>query len=229
MTTTLPPLATAWLDRVDRMATSLPHDRRAELLADLREHLDNALPSDAGPDRVREVLDRMGDPADIVAAAADDLPLVPPPPPHAPTAPVVAARRDRIDAPEIATLVLLVLSGLLLFLVPLAAVAWVVAVVLLVTRDRWVGVENLVALLVPFGFAVPWVIVAVAGVAGATCVTESSSDALGDLTETTTCGGGGATLAGIAATVALVVVLAAAVWAVAWLVRRLDRRLAGAA
>lgn len=45
------PLAVAWLERVERLGADLPAGQRAELLADLREHLGAALSSD--PDRGR--------------------------------------------------------------------------------------------------------------------------------------------------------------------------------
>lgn len=155
MMTTTHPLAAAWLYRVDRLATGMPVERHHELLADLGDHLEQALGSDPSPAEIEAVLARMGDPADIVAAARDDLP--PSPPLMAPT---VVAEPDHVSTAEIVTLVLFVASGLLLVLWPLAVVAWVVAVVLLITKDRWEGVENLVALLLPFGFAVPWLFLA---------------------------------------------------------------------
>lgn len=220
MMTTTNPLATAWLDRVEALSAGMPEDRRQELLADLRDHLDAALPADPDAAQVEHVLARMGDPADIVAAARDDLP------PPAPVVATTAVTSDRLTGAEIVTLVLFVLSGLLLLLVPVAVIAWVVAVVLLLTRDRWEGVENLVALLLPFGFAIPWVAVGSMSVVVSKCVTTSTTDAVGDVAEVSTCGGGGPGLAGIVAIIFLVAVFLTAAWGVVWLVRRIHTRYA---
>ncbi len=64
-------LVDEWLDRVAQAAADLPTDRRAELVADLREHVavaraDLAVETEAG---VRTILERLGDPATIAAEA----------------------------------------------------------------------------------------------------------------------------------------------------------------
>lgn len=76
MMTTTHPLATAWLDRVRALSTGMPEDRRQELLADLRDHLDAALPPDPDAATVERVLARMGDPADVVAEAMHVIPTM---------------------------------------------------------------------------------------------------------------------------------------------------------
>lgn len=220
MMTTTHPLAAAWLDRIDRLATGLPEERRQELLADLRDHLDTALGGDTDTPQVEAVLARMGDPADIVAEARDDLPPAPP----VLTARIPAEQGHRLNTAEVVTLVLFVLSGLMLVLWPLAIIAWVVATVLLATRDRWVGKENLVALLLPFGFSVPWVVLGTASISAPECVTSASQDAAGTLTEITNCGASGPGIVGITAAVALAAAFFAAIWGVVWLVRRIHVR-----
>jgi uncharacterized membrane protein len=65
------PLVGEYLDAVTRATADLPADRRADLLADLREHIAAAraelVPeTEAG---VRTILDRLGDPAGIAAEA----------------------------------------------------------------------------------------------------------------------------------------------------------------
>ncbi len=67
-TSTLHPLATAYLQQVRREGRDLPGDRLAELLIDLEEHLSAAIPADASDEDAREVLDRLGDPREIIAA-----------------------------------------------------------------------------------------------------------------------------------------------------------------
>ncbi|MFD5082950.1 hypothetical protein ACFWOG_09950 [Kitasatospora sp. NPDC058406] len=69
------PLVLAYLDEITRRTTALPAERRRELLADLREHVEVALaehghgdgPVDDGA--VRQVLDRLGRPQEVAGAA----------------------------------------------------------------------------------------------------------------------------------------------------------------
>ncbi|MBW6433794.1 hypothetical protein KZ829_08600 [Actinoplanes hulinensis] len=82
-------LVADYLARVGRAAAGLPAGRREELLADLREHIDIAR-AESGAEteaEIRTILDRLGDPESIVAAAdtQTDLPRVPAaplPPPY---------------------------------------------------------------------------------------------------------------------------------------------------
>ena len=71
--TTAGALVEDYLGRLDRAATTLPPDRRAELVAEIGEHIAAAL--EAGDPtseaQVRTVLDRLGQPDEIVAAARE--------------------------------------------------------------------------------------------------------------------------------------------------------------
>jgi hypothetical protein len=67
-TSSLHPVATAYLQQVRREGRDLPGDRLAELMADLEEHLSAAIPADASEEDAREVLTRFGEPREIVAA-----------------------------------------------------------------------------------------------------------------------------------------------------------------
>jgi uncharacterized membrane protein len=84
-------LVAAYLARVERAASRLPAGRREELIADLREHIEIArAESEAQTEaEVRTILDRLGDPESIVAAAdtQTDLPRVPPAAPYPPASP----------------------------------------------------------------------------------------------------------------------------------------------
>ncbi len=64
-------LVTAYLRRLEQAAAPLTRSRRAELVAEIREHIDDALLEDgaAGEAAVRNVLERLGPPEEIVAAA----------------------------------------------------------------------------------------------------------------------------------------------------------------
>ncbi|MFB7617104.1 hypothetical protein [Kitasatospora sp. NPDC056181] len=65
------PLVRAHLDAVDRYTAPLPAERRRELLADLREHVEVTLAEhdSADEDTVRQVLAQLGSPRQIADAA----------------------------------------------------------------------------------------------------------------------------------------------------------------
>ena len=61
-------LVTDYLRRLDAAAAGMPPDRRAALTAEIREHIDAASTAGAGDGAAsRTVLDRLGEPAEIVA------------------------------------------------------------------------------------------------------------------------------------------------------------------
>jgi hypothetical protein len=62
-----------YLRRLDAASSMLPPDRRAELASEIRDHLDEALRDTDPNDKlaVRNVLERLGPPEEIVSAAAD--------------------------------------------------------------------------------------------------------------------------------------------------------------
>lgn len=142
------PLVTAYLARLEAVATPLPETRRVELLADIRDHLAEALaevpPGSAGS--VGEVLERLGAPEDIVAAELADVDAVgratvPPVPTAAPpgSAPVAGSGWGPL---EIAAVLLLTVGHVVLWVVgPLTglALAWM--------SPRWTRREKVVATL----------------------------------------------------------------------------------
>jgi hypothetical protein len=125
-TSTLNPLATAYLQQVRRDGRDLPGDRLAELLVDLEEHLSAAIPADASDQDAREVLDRLGDPREIVAA-------------ERPESSAPAERRGTREWMAV---------FLLLFGFIAAGVGWVVGVVLLWRSRAWTTKDKLVGTLV---------------------------------------------------------------------------------
>jgi hypothetical protein len=70
--TGLHPLAEVYLDRLESAARVLPRQERAELTTELRSHLDAGLPDGATDAQVRNLLDDLGAPESIVAAARDE-------------------------------------------------------------------------------------------------------------------------------------------------------------
>jgi hypothetical protein len=65
-----------YLRRLDAAAASLPLDRRAELVSEIREHLQEGLRQSATDDElsVRNLLERLGPPEEIVTEAVDSMP-----------------------------------------------------------------------------------------------------------------------------------------------------------
>ncbi|MEU4079056.1 hypothetical protein DEJ45_00560 [Streptomyces venezuelae] len=145
------PLVAAYLDAVARETAALPAERRAELLADLREHIEVSGAGD--DDQVRAVLAGLGEPRTVAASAlAEETPAITVAAsalaegtPAAPPAPASSGRTKLTAA-------LLAVSGvLLLFSSPLGTIGMIAGLVLLwggpqwTTRDKTVGTAAAVA------------------------------------------------------------------------------------
>ncbi|MFI8825594.1 HAAS signaling domain-containing protein [Streptomyces sp. NPDC053431] len=121
------PLVAAYLDAVARETAELPADRRAELLADLREHIEVSGTDDE--QRIREVLAELGEPRTVAASALAEEPQAG----GTPASPApVRPGRARL------TVGLLGVAGLLALLNPLAGgVALLAGLALLWTSPYW--------------------------------------------------------------------------------------------
>jgi len=111
-------LVAEYLRRLERAAAPLARSKRAELVAEIREHIDDALLEAGAADdvAVRNVLERLGPPEEIVAAAG-------------PT----QRRSGRL---ELAAMIALVIPFL----------GWVVGVVLVSASRAWTGREKAVGI-----------------------------------------------------------------------------------
>ena len=125
-TSTLHPVATAYLQQVRREGRDLPPDRLAELLIDLEEHLSAAIPADVSEEDAREVLRRFGDPREIIDAGRPEL--------------IVSA--ERRGTREWAAIFLL------LFGFFAAGVGWVIGVIVLWRSRAWTTRDKLIGTLV---------------------------------------------------------------------------------
>ncbi|GAA0618618.1 hypothetical protein HPO96_13440 [Kribbella sandramycini] len=116
-------LVDAYLHELATAAEGLPADRRDELLNDVTAHIAEARAGGATSEaEIREVLQRLGRPSDIVGAAADGLVRVPP----------------RLRPWEYATLALLLVGPYLLELYEvLAFIVYAVGLGFLWRSNRW--------------------------------------------------------------------------------------------
>jgi uncharacterized membrane protein len=157
----------------------LPADRHDELIEEITAHIAEARQSDDSPMAVRNILDRLGDPADIVRAAAD----TPPGSPAWSGAPrsgagylavqPAAAQPGRAGALELAAVLFLLLGGIVI-----PVLGWFVGVVLLWMSPRWTARDKLLGTLVwPGGLLAPAVLLVAGAAAGllATSVTTCTS------------------------------------------------------
>jgi hypothetical protein len=122
MNPTVHPLVAGYLRSLEGAAKVLPRRERDELVTEIRMHLDEALPPGATEADVRNALDALGAPWDIVAAAGGE---------------TTAVRRG---AREVFALILLVTGGF-----PIPVVGWFVGLGLLIwsplwtVRQKWLG------------------------------------------------------------------------------------------
>ena len=131
-------LVDQYLTRLADAAQALPPDRRAELLSEIREHIAAAMAEADGADEpaVRTMLDRLGQPEDIVAAAVEDDP---------PKDPANAGRsqtHQRGLGLEIGAVVMLTLGSLI------PVFGWAVGVVLLWSSGLWRRSEKVLGTLI---------------------------------------------------------------------------------
>jgi uncharacterized membrane protein len=113
-------LVAAYLRRLEQAAAQLPRARRAELVAEIREHIDDALLEAGAADEVavRNVLERLGPPEEIAAAAG---------PPA-----TVPARAGRLE-----------IAALITLAVPFAG--WLVGIPLVLISQAWAGRDKVIA------------------------------------------------------------------------------------
>lgn len=128
----LHPLAADYLRRLRRAARRLPRGERDELCLEIEAHLLETTSAASPPEQVLKVLDRLGDPLDIVDAQR----------------PLADARSDGRPIREWWAIALLLFGGFIFGL------GWLVGLALLwssrawTTRDKWIG-----SLVLPGGLA----------------------------------------------------------------------------
>ena len=165
-----------YLAHLTDAAQALPPDRRTELLSEIREHIAASRAGEMGTDEaaVRTMLDRLGEPADIVGAAMEDDPTSIPAYPGRPQ-----TRRQGIGL-EIGAVVMLTVGSF----IPL--IGWLVGVMLLWSSGLWRRSEKLLGtLIVPGG---PGLVLTLGGAAftlpSQSCFSMSASTIGGPVTTT---------------------------------------------
>lgn len=122
-----------YLGELNDCLRDLPRGRREEITGDIRAHIDAAL-DEAGeqsPAVIASILDQLGAPEEIAAAARVDSP----------------PQRTRVCALDIVTIVLLLVGG-----VVLPFVGWILGVLMLWASNTWRTKDKVVAtLLIPGG------------------------------------------------------------------------------
>jgi hypothetical protein len=162
-------LISEYLGRLDAAAWPLSPTRRSELTAEVREHIERALAEAGSRDEttVRNVLDRLGRPEDIVAAEAESPGASGQPPAwgaasHAATSWMAQAASRGWGGLEIATVVLLTLGALLVWWV-----GPIIGIVLAWFSDRWTRSEKRTATVTVLGLGLAQLLVLVVLFAGA--------------------------------------------------------------
>jgi uncharacterized membrane protein len=137
MTTKADTFVQLYLRRLEDKLRDLPGDRRREIVEEIREHIDEARSAlgSGSEAQIRDLLDRMGDPADIAAEARERFGIRP-------------ARRSWM---EIGALILLPIGG-----VVVPVVGWIAGVGLLWASGVWTVRDKLLGtLVVPGGLLLP--------------------------------------------------------------------------
>lgn len=175
-------LVDTYLTRLAHAARDLPPDRRAELLSEIREHIAASRAEETFADEasVRTMLDRLGDPVDIVAAAVED-----DPPGHPAYAGGSRGQRLGIGL-EVGAVVMLTAGSLI------PVIGWVVGVILLWSSSRWRRSEKVLGtLIVPGGPGLALILGPAAFMIAArgACSTPASTDPSGQTTAVEVCTG----------------------------------------
>jgi uncharacterized membrane protein len=134
-TTARHPLVEDYLRRLWTEAGRLPVDQARELVAGIEEHIATALPPDSTESEVRNALERLGTPTELVAAAA------------APDQPQEPAKKS--FASPGGAIACLVFAEILCILLPVSVPLWIIGLVMMARvtvwseRDRMLGFVGL--------------------------------------------------------------------------------------
>lgn len=187
-----------YLHELDEELRDLPAKRRRELLQEIREHIGSALAEvrDNEEAEVRNVLERLGEPAQIAEEARQRF----------------GVTRAKPGLRETLAIILLPIGGVLI-----PVLGWVVGAILLATSNVWTSREKVIGLLLVPGGLLPAAALSLGAVGGRACTYSSVNG--GPVSET--CTGGVPTFLAYAILAALVLV---PIWTTLFLARRMNRR-----
>jgi uncharacterized membrane protein len=199
------PLVEGYLRSLQTEAARLPYDQARELLADIDEHLGAALPPDPSEAEIRNVLDRLGTPTELVEAAGGQLAEEP--------------HRPKPFSSPGGAILCLVMAEVLSIALPISVPLWILGLVMMVRATVWSDRQRLLGL-IALGSGMPAVFVFLAGslVAVRTC---SQAIENGRVVQDTC---GGVDWVAIAAWTVIVAYLALQVFTIWWLLRSARRR-----
>lgn len=186
-----------YLDELDEELRDLPTNRRRELLEEIREHIGSALSEmpDHEEAGVRNVLERLGEPADIAEEARQRF----------------GVPRAKPGLRETLVLILLPIGGVI---VPL--LGWIVGAILLASSNVWTSREKVIGLLVVPGGLLPALLFGL--VPSRTC----GETIVDGRVISETCQGGGMFV--VAAYAVFAVLVVGPIWTTFFLARRMNRR-----
>ena len=210
MSTTPDKLVERYLKHLDVELDDLPRDRRREIVDEISGHIAEAragLEAETEAD-VRNILEGLGDPAEIAADARERFEVSPQPKPG----------QSEPGWVEIGALIMLLVGGLVL-----PVIGWVIGVVLLWTSSIWNTRDKVIGtIFVPGGLGLPVLLAALAvSSGGGSCVqfgqVGSSQPAMN------TCTGQGTSVTDVLGIVGLIVLLVAPIVITAYLAMRMRR------
>lgn len=148
-TTTLHPLAADYLKRLSRAGRRLPRARRQELLTEIEAHLTEAIEPAATEAQVRTVLERLGDPDEIIEAETPG-----------------RSRGQRTRGAQEWAAIFLILFGGYFF-----GIGWLIGLILLWSSEAWTTRDKLIGtLIIPGGLgALPIVLLSVSTTSSGVC------------------------------------------------------------
>jgi uncharacterized membrane protein len=193
-----------YLRRLDAELGTLPPERRREVVEEISEHIAEARADldDSDEAAIRNLLDRVGDPAELAAEARERFGMPP----------------RRAGARETAAVILLLLGGFVGF------VGWIVGLILLWISDVWNTRDKLIGTFVlPGGLVFPLLFFFISL---ATTPWEDCSGAVDPSTGRTIyedCTGGQSQAAAILTAVALIVFVLAPIATTIYLTRRMRK------
>jgi hypothetical protein len=191
-TYTLHPLAADYLDRLRRAGRGLPRSRLRELVAEIEGHLSEAIDPQASDAEALTVLDRLGEPEEIIDAEQ----------------PRAVAPQDARGTREWAAIFLLLFGGFAF------GFGWLAGLILLWSSRAWTTRDKLVGMLVvPGGLATSvFVLLAAVAAGGQQCSSVDSGPEH--------CTGGPSTGAGILFLAILAIAVLAPIATAVYLARR---------